>query len=72
MFVPFSNSAESDGPLLKNNPNLPTLEILPYLLGEFSTLMVQEKINVSAKDIGLDIGGKLFEAIYFSDKISYE
>jgi hypothetical protein len=70
----FGNASQVDGEdlLLRNNERFPTLEILPFLLNEFSNLMVQDKIDRSVLDMGLDIGPKLFEGLYFSGKVSYD
>ena len=40
MFFSNSNQSEIEEWLLKNNERFPTLEILPFLLSEFSSLMI--------------------------------
>ncbi len=56
MFFSNAGQLESEESLLKNNERFPTLEILPFLLNEFSNLMIQDKIDISVFDLGLDMG----------------
>ena len=72
MFFTNPTGQEGEELLLRNNDKLPTMEIFPFLLNEFSNLMILDKVNFSVFDLGLDIGPKLFEGLYFSGRVNYD